>query len=120
MRTVNEIQQGINALIAEKETLINGIKSKNDSLLIEEILNLRDGVGKGFTEGDYYAPSRYYSKIKGVKNLREIEYKDECYVIEVKVHSPVGYMLNESIKIEGITYHLSFVESKHFTETLDY
>ena len=103
-----------NKLEAEIISLEKGLIDANLKIFIEEVLNLLDGVGN-FVAGDYYAPSRYTSSIKGVKNIR-LNQKG----VLVKVTSPAGYLLPEKIEVRGITYPVHFVESSRFTEGVDY
>ena len=88
----------------------------NADLLREEIMNLIDGVGSGFTEGDYYAPDRYYSDINGVKNIRF--YGDNT--IFVKTLSPVGELVPEKIEVRGTTYDIVCTRSDKYSSTVDY
>ena len=81
------------AIIAEKVKRTEA----NTTLFREEIMNFIDGVGSGYTEGDYYAPDRYYSGIKGVKNVRFTG----SDTILVKILSPVGGLLPEEIEVRG-------------------
>jgi len=100
------------AIIAEKTKRTE----VNADLLREEIMNLIDGVGSGYTEGDYYAPDRYYSGIKGVKNIRF--YGSDT--ILVKIISPVGELLPKAIEVRDKTYVVTFVESDKYSSTVDY
>ena len=88
----------------------------NADLLREEIMNLIDGVGSGFTEGDYYAPDRYYSGIKGVKNIR---FSDSSTIL-VKILSPVGELLPNTIEVRDKEYVVTFTESDKYSSTVDY
>ena len=116
MDKVNEIQAQINALEAKKAEIINSLTSENEVILHEEILNLIDGVGDGYISGDYYAPNRYYSKIKGVKNIRRYGDTD----ILVKVVSPSGYLLPDKLNIRGNEMHIVFTDSSKFEDETDY
>ena len=115
MKKVNALIAQKNKIEAEIISLEKGMVDKNHQIFLEEVLNLLDGVGEGFTEGDYYAPSRYSSKIKGVKNLRL-----NALGIQVKVYSQSGYLLPEQIKVRGETYPIHFVKSDGFREEVDY
>lgn len=88
----------------------------NADLLREEIMNLIDGVGRGYTEGDYYAPDRYYSDIEGVKNIRF--YGDNTII--VKILSPVGDLMPEKIEVRGTTYDIVCTKSDKYASTVDY
>lgn len=110
-RQRNEIMAEINRL----EGMLTAIRIKkiedNTPLLVEEVLNLIDGVGKGFEGASFWAPKRYYSRIPGVKNLRF-----EWNRIVVKMLDRRGYDLPPTITIRGEKYTLYFMESKNFTE----
>ena len=67
---VNALMAQRNKLEAEILSLEKGLVDANHQRLLEEVFNLLDGVGEGFVAGDYYAPSRFYSAISGVKNIR--------------------------------------------------
>lgn len=120
-----ELKIKINALQAELQCIETGIREENTRILIEEVLNLLDGVGDGFRVEDYYAPTRYYSRIPGVKNIRMVE----CHpcssnpfppYLEVKVTSPKGELLPREIEVRGQVYKVTLVESKRYDETMDY
>lgn len=100
------------AIIAEKVKRTEA----NTDLFREEIMNLIDGVGSGYTEGDYYAPTRYYSDIRGVKNIRFTG----SDTILVKILSPVGELLPNTIKVRDKTYVVTFIESDKYCSTVDY
>lgn len=110
-RQRNEIMAEINKL----EGMLTAIRIKkiesNTPLLIEEVLNLIDGVGEGFESASHWAPKRYYSKIQGVKNIRF-----EWDRIVVKLLDRRGYDLPPTITIRGEKYKVYFMESKNFTE----
>ena len=100
------------AIIAEKVKRTEA----NTTLFREEIMNFIDGVGSGYTEGDYYAPDRYYSGIKGVKNVRFTG----SDTILVKILSPVGGLLPEEIEVRGETLKVIITKSDKYTSTVDY
>ena len=104
-----------NKIEAEIISLERGLVGANHQRFVEEVLNLFDGVGEGFVEGDYYAPSRYYSGIQGVKNIRL-----NALGIQVKVTSPAGYLLPEKIEVHGEVYPVHFVKASSFSEVVDY
>ena len=112
---VNELMAQRNKIEAEILSLEQSLVDKNHQIFVEEVLNLLDGTGKWFVEGDYYAPSRYYSKLRGVKNLRLNELG-----LQVKVYSPSGYLLPKQIEVRGETYPVHFVRATGFTEAVDY
>lgn len=102
-----EARNSINAQIALIE---NQCENKNSSILIEETMNLLDGVGN-FVSGDNYAPDRIYSRICGVKNIR-LEKEGR---IVVKVTSPEGKLLPSKICVRGNVYDILIVESERYT-----
>jgi hypothetical protein len=114
MKTVVEIQSEINNLIAQKWAIEKAMADANSVILVKEILDLESGIG--ITEEDYYAGTRLYSNIEGVKNIR---FSSDNRIV-VKVTSQIGYLLPEKLEIEGKTYEISFSKSKNFSETLDY
>jgi hypothetical protein len=115
-RSVSDITEEINYLRGICSFLSNETKENNRSILVTEILNLWNGVGDGYVEGDYYASNRYYSKIPGVKNIRNCN-KNQ---ILVKVISPAGYLLPNSVTINGEEITLVFEESTKYDNTMDY
>lgn len=116
MKTVAELQTEINKLYGEIAVIEQEKLSTNIGMFVEEVRNLLCGVGEGFVEGDYYATTRYYSSIPGVKNIRMV---DECNIL-VKVGSPSGYLLPNNIDIDGKNYSIAFTESKKYREKIDY
>lgn len=114
-----ELKTKINALQAELQCIETGIREENTRILIEEVLNLLDGVGDGFRMEDYYASTRYYSRIPGVKNIRVVE-SNPLPTIKVKVTSPKGELLPREIEVRGQVYKVTLVESKRYDETMDY
>ncbi len=115
MKNVNELIAQRNKIEAEIISLEKGLVDANHQLFLEEVFNLLDGVGKGFVEGDYYAPSRYYSSIRGVKNIRL-----NALGVQVKAHSPAGFLVPEQIEVRGAVYPVHFVKSSSFAEEVDY
>lgn len=107
----NAIMAQINKLQSYLEVMKLKHIQENTPVLIEESLNLLDGVGEGFVGATYYAPDRYYSRIEGIKNLRM--WRDE---VVVKLLDKRGYDLPETIEVRGKKYKVTFVESKNFTE----
>lgn len=95
----------------------------NKYLLIEMIANLVDGVGDGYIESDYYAPTRYYCtpelNIDGVKNIRlerrETATNVKYTAVVVKLLDPRGFMLPKSVKVRGKGYIVEYSESARFT-----
>ena len=92
------------------------VKEENAPTLISEILNLWNGCGEGYVEKDWKAESRYYSKIPGVKNIRN--YGEDG--ILVKVRSRIGYLLPDTVNVNGKTVSITFCESEKYDNTLDY
>ena len=113
MNNVESLKGQINALKAKVFAVENGIKTENSVLLVQETLNLLEGVE--VTEGDYYAESRYYSRIEGVKNIRF--YRG---LLTVKVESPKGELLPKAIVVEGEVYTVHTYKSRYYKECLDY
>lgn len=124
--TVNQLAALRNAVDARIFSIRDQIKGKNTPILVEEVMNLFDCVGDGFREGDYYAPNRYYSRIKGVKNIRV----DKCYpngygnpsvpCILVKIESPEGDNLPKEIEIRGRLYPVEIMKSKNYFDEVNY
>lgn len=105
-----------------KETTV-----KNKYFLIGAIKSLVNGVGKGYTQGDYYAPTRYYTSgdtdyaIQGIKNIRLINHDDKNYIeCEVKITAPSGRLLPNNVRIDGVRYVITFTRSKYYSEEIDY
>ena len=115
MRKVKELIAQRNKIEAEIISLEKGLTDKNYPLFVEEVLNLLDGVGVGFVGGDYYAPSRYYSGICGIKNIRI-----DSLGIKVKVDSPAGYLVPDKIEVRGEVFPVHFVRASSFAEGVDY
>ena len=111
--TVSELQAQIDHLNSVRCAIEMGIKNENTLLLMEECLNLIHGIN--IVESDDYAPTRVYSKIPGVKNIR---WNDRTSFL-VKITSPAGYLLPKEIEIDE-KYGIVFSESSNFSETLDY
>ena len=109
-----EIQEQINSLTAQLWAVENNIKNSSAEILVEEVLNLMSGIG--ITEGDYYAKTRLYSSIEGVKNIRFFN----SDTIGVKVVSPIGALLPDSITIGDKTYKIQIFRSEKFSESMDY
>ena len=111
--TVSELQAQIDHLNSVRCAIEMGIKTENTLLLMEECLNLIHCIN--IVESDDYAPTRVYSKIPGVKNIR---WNDRTSFL-IKVTSPAGYLLPEEITIDE-KYGIVFCKSSNFSETLDY
>lgn len=115
MKQVNILIQRKNEIEAAIAAIENNIKENNGVILIKEVLNLLSGVGDGYIAKDYYASARYYSNIKGVKNIRLID--EELWV---KVTTPRGYLLPEKIKIRNIEYRVICSQSTKYNNEIDY
>ena len=115
MNQVNLLIQRRNEIEASITAIENNITSSNGVLLIKEVLNLMVGVGDGYIPTDYYAHARYYSQIKGVKNIRIIDEE-----IWVKVTAPSGYLLPEKIKIHDKEYRVVCTQSTKYNNEVDY
>lgn len=112
----------LNKLIAERNKLDakiacieDKIVEKNIEILLEETMNLQDGVGEGFVSADDYAEDRYYSKIDGVKNIRI--HGDKLYV---KIKDRNGYYVPNSIEVRGKEYEIDFLYTKGYDSELEY
>lgn len=117
MSYVESRKAQINCLLGEIHAEEVRLTNSNYAKFEEEVRNLQDCVGPGFTEADFYASRRYYSGIEGVKNIRFTRgYSDEKPSILVKVVSPIGYMLPKEI----LGYKVTFIESSKFNGFLDY
>jgi len=112
MENIKQIQEKINSLEAKKMEKMKNITSKNEVMLIEEVMNLLDGVGDFYSE-DYYAPNRVYSKIDGVKNLR---LNNDLDVIIIKVYNSKGLLIPNVLEVRGKKYTIEFLYSKDFNK----
>ena len=119
MNKINKLKAERNKITAEISAIESQIKDINTRTIIEEILNLRDGVGNFFS-ADYYANDRLYSRVPGVKNLRWAWDEEKQRTILVKITSPAGRLLPESVKVEGVEYKIEFIYSDKFDNNLDY
>lgn len=115
MKQISLLIQRRNEIDAAIASIENNITSDNGVIFIKEVLNLLAGVGDGFTSGDYYAPNRYYSQIKGVKNIRIID--EEVWV---KITTPSGYLLPEKITIRNKEYRVICSQSTKYNNEVDY
>ena len=120
--TVNELTAQRNAIDAKIMAIEKKIMDSNYEKFVEEIMNLRDNAGKGFTAGDYYAGNRYYSEIPGVKNLRWCNYDENGNPtsIDVKITSPKGMLIPRNVEIGDWRLTVIFTESKNYDPTVDY
>lgn len=116
MATVNELQLQINSLQAQIDAIEHQYVDSIVPTLIEEVYNLLTGVGKGLVEGDYYADTRYYSSLPGVKNIR-MGFENELIV---KVDSPIGKVLPATIKVQDNEFKLVIIYSTRYSDALDY
>ena len=115
MKQINILIQRLNEIEAAITAVENNITADNAVVFVKEVLNLLSGVGDGFVSRDYYAPDRYYSQIKGVKNIRIIDGE-----VWVKVTTPSGYLLPEKIKIRDTEYNVICTQSTKFNNEVDY
>jgi hypothetical protein len=115
--TVNELTQARNKLDAQIWAAKYQLVQTNLERLVEEILNFLDEVGEDYISGDYYAPRRYYSSIKGIKNIRVGR---NSQTILVKLTSPAGRLLPEEVEIRGIVYAIEYTKSDHYCSGLNY
>ena len=116
MASVHELQLQINHLQSQIDAIEHQYVDSIVPTLIEEVYNLLTGVGKGFVEGDYYADTRYYSTLPGVKNIR-MGFDNE---IIVKVDSPIGKVLPATLKMQDNEFKLIILHSSKYSDTLDY
>ena len=116
VKTVHELQLEINKLQSQIDAIERQYIGNRMPKLIEEVYNLLTGVGKGFVEGDYYADTRYYSEIPGIKNIR-LGYENE---IIVKVDSPIGKLLPPTLKMQDHEFKLVIIYSTKYSDALDY
>lgn len=136
--TVNELKVQLNKLYAAidpsggDQKLIDEITSvrnqidsiereitfETEKILKFEILNLLEGVGEGFKEANYYAPDRYYSCMRGIKNIRFLD--EHQRKVEVKITSPIGKLLPPQVEAAGKSFDISYVMSSHYTGEIDY
>ena len=114
--SVKELTEERNRIEAEIFSIEKKIVEENHRILYEELCNFFDGCGDGFVSADYYAHSRYYSKISGVKNFR---YGDNKF-ITVKVTAPSGYLLPDEIMVRGEEWKIKFIQSENYNREIDY
>lgn len=117
---VAQLQEQINELYGEIALIEESKRCENIELFTIEVRNLLTGVGKGYVEGDYYAPTRYYSQIPGVKNLRYYRNCNNEHCIDVKVVSPAGYLLSNKVLIDCEVYNVVYTQSRNYSDRLDY
>jgi len=108
------LKEEVNRLESLIWAIENQITNENTVILYREVCDLLDGIG--IVEGDYYASTRKYSKIPGVKNIR-LSYNN---TIIVKLLSQKGHLLPDKINVRGKEYAIEFAYSKHYEECLDY
>lgn len=113
---VAEKKATINKLLGEIHQIEESMITSNSGKFEEEVRNLLDGVGKGFVGGDYYAPTRYYSSIPGVKNIRFHRSYDDVVTVEVKITSPKGRLIPKKV----LGYDVVIYCSSKYKEYVDY
>lgn len=114
---VAEKKATINKLLGEIHQIEESMTSSNSGKFEEEVRNLLDGVGEGLVEGDYYAPTRYYSTIPGIKNIRiHRDYFNDTTTVEVKVTSPKGRLIPKKV----LGYDVVISCSSKYGERIDY
>lgn len=116
-KTAEQILLDISALHGELAALKAAKEKENVAQITSEVFNLVNAIGDQFVEGDDWAKARVYSQIPGVKNIRM---SDEDNKILVKVSSPSGFLLPESINVEGTKYTFEFMYSSKYEERVDY
>ena len=114
--SVKELIEKRNEIEAQIWAIEKGITIENEVILHQEITNLIDGVGEGFVSGDYYADSRLYSDIPGVKNIR---FHTDTEIL-VKVVSPIGMLVPHTLNVRGVEYRISLSFSSKYREGIDY
>lgn len=86
---LEQIQHKINVLEGKKAALIQNFILENEATLFGEVLDLLTRTN--IVVGDYYAPTRKYSTISGIKNLRvSCQDNEGNVVINIKVESKKG------------------------------
>lgn len=115
---LKELIEKRNVIEAEIDAIEGKIQDENTKILYKEVCDLRDGVGGGYIEGDYYADTRYYSKITGVKNIRIFEFSDGEHNLQIKVLGQKGYLLPDKITVRGVEYVVEFTQSKNYCHGL--
>ena len=119
-QSINQLIARINRLQAIVACRSARIKDENSEVLIEEVMNLLDGVGVGWTAGDYYAEARYYSRIPGVKNIRMYQTFDNQPAVLVKITSPLGELLPDIISVRNVDYKVVYMCSGRYSAEVDY
>lgn len=117
---VAKLQEEINKLYGKIALIEESKRCANVAPFITEVRNLLTGVGEGYIEGDYYAPTRYYSQIPGVKNLRRYTNSNDEWCIDVKVVSPAGYLLPNKVVIDDTMFNVVYTQSSNYSDRLDY
>jgi len=112
--SVSHLRGEVNRLESIIWAIENQITNENAVIFYKEVCDLLDGVD--IIPSDYYADTRKYSKIPGVKNIR-MSYNN---TIIVKLLSQKGHLLPDKINIRGEEYAIEFAYSKHYDECLDY
>ena len=119
MKELNELMAQRNAIEAQISAITKNIKDQNSIILIEEVRNLRDGVGEGFVSRDYFAPDRYYSRIDGVKNIRlQRSYLTGSPVVVVKVSSACGQIMPSTIRVDECDIEVEIIYSEKYNSEL--
>lgn len=116
MKKVHQLQLEINKLQAQIDAIEHQYVDSVTPKLIEEVYNLLTGVGSGFVDGDFYADTRYYSELPGIKNLR-MGFDNELIV---KVNSPIGKLLPATLKVQDNEFKLVILYSTRYSDALDY
>ena len=113
---VKELMEARNVIDAKIASITAGYSSANTQLLVQEIMNLLDGVGD-FRGADDYAPARIYSQIDGVKNL---SLGVATNFLWVKVTSRRGYLIPSTVVVRGCLHVTKFIHSRVYDGEVNY
>lgn len=126
--TVKDLLRQRADIMEKIDRILKSYKDENSIRLAKHIRMALDGVHPGYMHETYYAPERWYvngyekdglPELKGVKNFRKWNGEDGQGFI-LKLTSPAGELFPESIIVDGVEYEISFRESQHFDNQIDY
>ena len=118
MATAEQIMLQISQLEGELAALEAAKTQQNVAQITSEVYNFIHCISDNFVEGDYYAPSRLYSKVPGVKNIRWHDEEEKQLLI--KITSPAGMLIPNTIVVDEVKYSVVFTYSSKFEERVDY